>query len=489
MVAPPRQAARCARKEPLWRALALAAIALAGCSYTFDDEAPEIPLIGNPPNMADFPRLNDAPVSQEFFMLDQGNRWWIALLEKNNTLRSVRLDDGATQSEVLMSGLVVGERYFYFIQLGKDPMNDPTMVTIREVGSDAAPVSLPFPPGNPVLVPGPADSEFLYWIPTGGPDANFRIYKRDGTLTRTIVPPDTGDPNVEPYNEIAWSSDGKWLYTQDYKNDIARHSTTSEQDVDYGVRDKDWFIDEFRKTIWAIGAMGLQRVPLDGSAVTTLEPTPCQTTLFYLITGTDNVDRFYYLTVDGTFRAVPVDGSGPPVDQPEEGLQRIYTFTADGAPIYTKDPGDRYIYGAGDGWLHDWNFMERGYGVSPSRDGKVMRWLEHAAQTSGSGELLSAPIPPEGQAASAAPPLRLALNVHQASELDDGRVLAVSNRAFIGTQNRVIAIDEQARVATWVANETRSFEFVPGTEKEILCDVVTQASGYDLARVPVPPKM
>jgi hypothetical protein len=482
----------------LGRAFLVAALAAAcGCSYTFDDEAPEIPLIGNPPNMADFPRLNDAPVAQEFFMLDQGNRWWIALIEKNNTLRDVRLEDGAAESAVLTTGLVVGERYFYFIHLGMDPQNDPTMVTIREVGSTAMPSTLSFPPGDPVLVPGPADSEFLYWIPPApagqslppGADSNFRIFKRDGTLTREITPPDTGDPSIEPYNEIAWSGDGKWLYSQDYQNRIERHSTTSLTDVDYGIRDKDFFIDEYRQTIWAIGDMGIQKVPLDGSAVTTLEPTPCQPTIFYLITGTDNVDRFFYLTASGVFRAVPVDGSGPPVDQPETGLERIYTFSADGSPIYTKDPGDKYIYGAGDGWLHDWNFMERGFGVSPSRDGKVLRWLEHAAQTSGSGDLLSAPIPPEGQAASAQAPLRLARNVHQASELADGRVLAESNRAFIGTQNRVIAIDEKARVATWVATSTRGFEFVPGTEKEILADVVTQASGYDLARVPVPPKM
>ena len=472
------------------RALPIAlALALSGCAYTFDDEAADIPLVGDPPNMAAFPRLNDAPVAQQFFMLDQGNNWWISLIEKNNTLRNLRLDDGATETSVLSSGLVVGTRYFYFIQLGMDPMSDPTMVTIREVGATGAGEALTFPPGNPVLIPGPGDSEFMYWIPNGGPDTNFRVFRRDGTLTRTLVPPDTGNPAVEPYNELFWSGDGKFFYTQDYQFRIARHSTSADEDLDYGVQDPNFFVDEFAGAIFTIGLHGIQRVPLDQSAPTTLESAPCKGEILYLITSVDDVQRLYYLTLDGVFRAVPIDGSGPPVDQPEEGLQRIYTFSADGAPLYTKDPSDRYIYGAGDGWLHDWNFMERGYGVSVSRDGKKVRWLEHAAQTSGSGDLLSAPIPPEGHADQAETPLRLARNVHQADELDDGRVIAESNRAFIGTQNRVIAIDEKARVATWVANATRSYQFVPGSSSELLCDVVTQASGYDLVRVPIPPKM
>ncbi|HEY7957327.1 MAG TPA: hypothetical protein VII38_18600, partial [Polyangia bacterium] len=155
-------------------------------------------------------------------------------------------------------------------------------------------------------------------------------------------------------------------------------------------------------------------------------------------------------------------------------------FGPAGALAYSRDPQGRYAAGAGDGWLSDWRFMERGRGAGWSRDGKKLRWLEHAAQESGVGELLSATVPNGA-------PLHLALNVRQYDELSDGRVLACDDRAFRGIQNRVVVIDEQARTARWVASQAAEYVHIPGSS-DLLIDVVSGPSTYDIVRVPVPPR-
>ncbi len=66
--------------------LLLSSLALASCSYTFDGNAPEAQLLGSPPDMTKFPRLNNAPVKSEGFIYDTFHgQFWFYMFELPST--------------------------------------------------------------------------------------------------------------------------------------------------------------------------------------------------------------------------------------------------------------------------------------------------------------------------------------------------------------------------------------------------------------------
>jgi hypothetical protein len=138
---------------------------------------------------------------------------------------------------------------------------------------------------------------------------------------------------------------------------------------------------------------------------------------------------------------------------------------------------------AGDGFLGDVQFMERGRRVIASADGGRLHFLEHAARTGTVGDLVTVPTPP--QAGPAATPRLLALNVHQYDQLPDGRLLAVENHAFVGTWNRLVVIDPVRATKRLVQEGVHEYFLLPG-RTEALIDVVSGASGYDIHRAPIP---
>jgi hypothetical protein len=169
----------------------------------------------------------------------------------------------------------------------------------------------------------------------------------------------------------------------------------------------------------------------------------------------------------------------PPALVKDLGHTRTLFITGQDMVAYSTDPADRYVYGAGDGWFGSWRFMERGLQAQLSRDGTRMYWLEHAAQTGGVGDLYVAPV--DGATTS------LARNTADYTELSDGRLLAASNAAFRGTQNRIVVIDQAAREVRWVADSASRYQFIPDSD-DLLVDIVTGASTADLYRVPLPKK-
>ena len=128
--------------------------------------------------------------------------------------------------------------------------------------------------------------------------------------------------------------------------------------------------------------------------------------------------------------------------------------------------------------------MERGRGVDFSSDGTRLRWLEHTALAGGAGDMLSmaaADLPKEPNVT----PLLLAKNAKQYADLGKGHVLVAANQAFLGTQNRVILVDEPNQVAYWVADSASRFEFLYGTT-DLLIGVVTGVAGTNWVRIPLP---
>jgi hypothetical protein len=125
--------------------------------------------------------------------------------------------------------------------------------------------------------------------------------------------------------------------------------------------------------------------------------------------------------------------------------------------------------------------MQRGRRPGFSLDHARLRWLENAARSDGSGDLSSATIADRTL-------LPIARNVRTFGELSDGRVLAISNAAFKGTQNRLIIVDEAAATARWVVDSARDYLMIPGTN-DLIVKIVYGQLGYEIRRVPIPPKV
>jgi hypothetical protein len=466
--------------------MALIALFVGGCSYTFDNEAPDITLLGGPPNTDGLPHLNKSSAGSEFLVLgydDHGvqDAWWVAFTETLDTptgpqagLRAVRLTPPETEDPILADKVDAGFTRFFLRNLDPtDPKGPPIKLTIRSAGQTTPPVKYDLPGGPGILAVGYSEEAFVYWVTKAG-QTLFYLYRSDGSGKRDLQIPPNVDP-TDPRLSFDWSPGSELLVVRDPAGDVQVHSSTEEKDVDLGIRPKLSTVFG-QKLLLTCGDDGVRAVNLDGTGEQVLDPMPCDQHGVLQVIYLEKKQWIYYTSAKELWR-VPRDGSGPPEVVLADGLRPLQ-FLQDGRIVFSKTPADTYVNGAGDGWLDGWRFMERGIDSSISRDGNRMRWLEHAATPNGAGELLSAPI---GGA-----PLHLSLNTRQWEELDDGRILCDADHAFRGTQNRVVVIDEKSRTARWVASAAAQYQHIPDST-DLLIDVVTGPTSYDVVRVPVPP--
>jgi hypothetical protein len=152
--------------------------------------------------------------------------------------------------------------------------------------------------------------------------------------------------------------------------------------------------------------------------------------------------------------------------------------------IYSTDPSDRYVHGAGDGWLGGWKFMNRGIYATFSNDRTSLYWLENAAQGSATGNLKRIKLAGKGVPGGNA--TTLTLNTRQFGFVPDGRILADENHANNGNWNRTVLIDEKHNVKQYVAVGAYHPSPIPSS-KDYIVDVVSGATGHDVVRVPLPP--
>ncbi len=486
------------------RLLAVLVVLGTSCAYDFDSNKPDITLVGSAPNTDGLPRLNQNPAGYDYVVYGADHSYWVAFTETSglgndnpNSVRVVRLSD-PVQDEVMMAdNVVIRYTEFYLLQHdAQDPANGPITLTVRSAGQTAPPsvFTLSAKPG--VLDIAYSDNVFFYWIldPT---TTTYLLQRVDQTYMRTLPVPTGVDP-TNPYATltVGWSGDGSRMFLQDATNHIVLHSTTSELDVDLGAQPPTWFVYDGISAVVTCGDDGLKTVGYDGKSVRVLDPSPCDGNgSLYPRNGS------IFYGVGEELRRVLPDGSQPPVVV-FEGGQRVLSISGDSSKIiYSRDPSNRYIFGAGDGWVDDWRFMNRGLGASFSGDGTRVRWLENAADSEGAGELHSAPLtphlpPPDGgfgdggvpdmAGTTELPALKLSLNTRQYEELPDGRILCDADHAFRGEQNRIEVIDERQRTARWVASAAAQYDHVPGTS-DLLIDVVSSPIGFDIVRVPLPP--
>ncbi len=478
------------------RTFAFLLLALGGCSYTFDGTAADIPLVGDAPNMSSFPKLNKTPAGAALLVRGVDGAYWTVFRETididgapRKALRSVRLSDPPDEEILYADEISITWNAYYEFDAVAEPMPHKRL---RIHGAGGARDEFELPPGDGFFMSGGEEDVFLYWK-TAPETTDFLIQRRDRSFMRRLPIPDGVDPK-EPTARARYDffDSGHWLLIRDAKGKVSKHSTISEADRDIGMVPGNFAISWKNDALLTWGKDGLQKIPLNGSDRITLDPLPVdgsQGIVPYSYYANprlrdrgegqsvgERVDEVWYFRSDGMW-AVSLDGGTP---RPLLSVDKHPLLFGD--PIlYSYEPEDRWAQGASEGWLGDWRFMDRGRNPSFSRDRQKLRWLEHAARSGGIGDLLSAQVP-RGE------PLRLALNVRQYSELEDGRLLANSNRAFKGTQNRVIVIDEQRREARWVADAVAEYTKIPGRD-ELLVDVVSGPTGYDIVRVPIPPKL
>jgi hypothetical protein len=234
------------------------------------------------------------------------------------------------------------------------------------------------------------------------------------------------------------------------------------------MRPQDFRIDDLHDAVLTVGDDGFRSVPLLGGPDLVLvaqhiDPATLQVSAndaFYA-----DAMGLWWLTLDGRVAPTLV---GP-------GGARWLTTAPDGEFVYSRDSATRYTGGAGDGWIGDWRFMERGRTIRFNLAGDRIFFLEHAATIGNYGDLHSV----------GNDDVLLATNVHAFAVLPDDRVLAVENAVYAGAWNRLVVIDQAERIKRWVVPSAADFVMVPGG-KEMIVDVVSGASGYDILRVPTP---
>lgn len=231
-----------------------------------------------------------------------------------------------------------------------------------------------------------------------------------------------------------------------------------------------------------------------------LDATPCEVQTSTL----ERLDSVIVYSPNATsevyqVRAVPIDGSAAPrimlngvseILRPVEGSAALRSVVSrsegvvvsavcqNRATYYRTTPEGVYGLGVSDGWMSGQRFMERGRDARFSLDCSYLYFKEHAANVRKLGTLHALPVPIDPTRDQPLPaPLRLAYNVGLIALMPDGRLLASTDLAVLGPQNRLLAIDvprQQAQALAWgLSAVTRALfvgSYFPG-RREIIAEV------------------
>ena len=483
-----------------WQVAGLA-LCLTGCSWVFDDSAPELPLVGDPPVMERYLRLNQKTARDVFLLLDAADKPWavipelpslpvglpegITLPNLPETLRLVRLDpqeDPQTSTTYPSQYLQATLRSLYVMVVPAllDPsIKDKSVVLSRIRPGEPPQLFEPFPEGTPVLLVS-GNEQVGVMISQSSKAKSLRAFRMDGSGDKRELPIPEGIDPAKPFDKGRYQlvSSGEQLIVQDASDNITLYETRSGGGArSLGKLSRSWILDGSHKALLTCSDAGLARQPIDGSAKVLLDPDPCATDTFRIV-QLQGERLVLYRSGDG-LRQVPEDGSVAPTVLIES-IGQLLAIGPGGEFLYSRDSAQTYGAGIGSGFLGDRQVIERGRRPAWSADRSRLRYLEWAARSDNAGDFHSRLLRTDEV-------MRLARNVRQFGELGDGRVLAASNSVPRGTHNRIIVIDEQQKQARWVADSSREFLFVPGSS-DLLVKVVIGQTGWDIRRVPIAPK-
>lgn len=477
----------------------LCTVLWAGCSWIFDDTEPELPLVGDPPVMERFLKLNQKTARDAFVVYDASDKPWavipelpelpagipdgVTLPNLPELIRLVRLDpqeDPTTAATYPSQYLQLTLRSLYIMVTPQllDPQSKDKTVFLSRV-RPGQPLELfgQFPEGTPVLLVS-SNEQVGVMISQSSKSRALRAFRMDGSMeTRDIPIPEGVDPS-KPFDKGRYQLDGSGerFIVQDGKDVITVYETRAKGgQLSLGKQARTWILDSRQTALLFCGDGGLVRLPLDGSAAMALDSLPCSQEVFRLtsISGTRVV---LYKSGDG-LRQVTEDGSSAAIWR-MDAIGQLLAVGPSGELLYSTDPALTYGAGIGNGFLGSQQVMERGRRPSWSSDHKRLRYLEWAARSDSAGDFHSRLFASDEV-------LRIARNVRSFSEIPDGRVVAVSNSVPKGTHNRIIVVDENAQQARWVAQSSRDYLLILGSS-DLLAKVVVGQTGWDIRRVPIP---
>ena len=495
--------------------LSVLCLVLAGCSFTLDNDAPELPLVGSPPSLSSLQKLNNGPVYSSAIVSGRDGAYWLVLQEDKKKLRVLRLSEPAAETEIDGDKFLIRWREFYTWTAGMAPEDPaqptPATLQIQSAGDASSPKQLAMPLGIGTLAIGGSDDVFAY-SPNKGLSMTYDLVRLDGKPKRSIpyIDPDGSDlggaffngnaqiffdraPCVSPCATGGDSGDSLGLE----RRHMIAHYTDRERDVDMGLMPRRYFLYEpgglgrhfavepglMRRRFFTCSSDGVRVVPVEPNGTNpplTLDDAPCASDLFSLLRvpqpdGSSDLELFYL--IGHQLRRVPIDGSRAPERVLDHDVERVLAVYSPNLVLYSEDSADKYIYGVGDAWIGTWRFANRARLIYLTGDQKSVTWLENSAQSGGIGDLQFAPI--NGTST------KIARNVYEYDELGDGRLLVAGNHAFRGTQNRIVIADKDHTQLRWVVDQASQYGFIPGSS-DLIVDVVTGASTADLVRVPIP---
>lgn len=462
------------------------ALLLCSCVYEWNGDQPVFPLTGNAPPLSSFTQLNQVVAGRPSLMTGPDGVNWLAFCEfwatgngnsgaRCGKLRLVRLGlPGDAPAEELISADAFSLQDEELYVMRDDDQAMTRTVTLHRPGDDPSlDVPFTFRQGKALLYANPDDAGvFVYWIMDDKTDS-LSIYRRDQKFQRNLPLPSGVDPTKTPDPEkfdFVFTGDGSRLVWRTDDGTMTAFSTLDESTVQLGNHQADFTIDDTLGVVLTF-ADGIESVPLDGSPAKILSTAAIDFTTFSL---TDTAA--WWSDSQGLWQ-VPLDGSTP-AQLAQPGGARLWTLGPQNQITYSKESRQVYAGGAGSGWVGDWNFMERGRLIAWSSDGARIHFLEHAATVGTYGDLTSVSVPNGA-------PRTLAINAHNWAELPDHRILAVENAVYSGTWNRLVVIDEVANTKHWVVPECADF-FLINNGTELIADVVSGASGFNILRVPAP---
>lgn len=439
------------------------------------------------------------------YRLDKEGSWWLSLLQPGSR-ESTRFEAGPIQPRILC-----GQRSLAYWQDGSDNLF--VYVLRRRPDGSVVRLDLPWPrEANPKGQQGPLSFD----------DREGALFVIDGNYHRQVYYLDTGE--IVDLGAMDWSAGADRYYIGiDFDGALIVYNldTRRQQPIGYRVSPAGTLlgIDVEHREIITCDWDGVRAValPTDGQPSPVVAPqrvldaSPCQNRLTRTLPRVSGVLRYI---PDNTYniaalgyeeRAVPLDGSLPPrimarippdtgtddgegesseMMSPPELKIRLLQICQNRATVTTTTPAGMYGLGVSDGWLNGQRFMERGRDVLFSADCGTLYFKEHTANVRKLGTLHSLPVPADPSDSTPLPtPLRLSFNVGVIRLLADGRLLASTDLAVLGSQNRLIAIDVAARrgrALAWGVNAvTNAWPlgfYYPG-RSEVLVEVKDGSTG------------
>jgi hypothetical protein len=476
------------------------ALTMASCtSLKLDDSAPFATLRGGPPSMNGRQRVAIKANENLQFTRGLDGTQWLALSTNSDfgpayPPRLIRLGDPATEEELPADQTVLfGSSAFFLDRSDLDETGKVTTwhITVRHPGDDGIGLTFDFD-GEA----GPFDlsdnDAAIYVYPPFDPGTDpmapvvGHLLRTDGSYQRELTLKNRFSVMLATFDPS-----GQFLVTLDDNGNVITHSTTEasdtiighwSQDIEPGALGSSWptlWLGVNRPEVVICDHDGLRGLSFQPAPPRVIDPSRCSAEFRFF-----RRDHFLYDGPSG-LESAAADGSTPPKTLPFPMGAGTLSIDPDRVAWSRHSPGppDRPNYAPleiSDGWVDDRQFMTRGRLADFSLDGKHLYFLEHAADGSeGIGELRSYEV------ASGTTHV-LSLNVRQWVELDDGRLMAVSNAYKPGDWNRVILIDELRRTIDWVAAGTDGFTLIHGTQ-EVLVRLVDDNDDKTWVRMPIPP--